>query len=232
MATTKIRNGQINVTTDFDINSNKLTNVATPTSSTDAANKAYVDNVAAGLRDPKDAVRVATTANITLSGTQTIDGVSVVAGDRVLVKNQSTASQNGIYVCASGAWARSSDADTSAEVTQGLSCLVVEGTVNANRTYTISTADPITLGTTDLTFVQTGGITVTHVTRETPSGLINGSNTSYTLANTPTSGTEEVFLNGILQQVGAGNDYTISGGTITMLTAPASGDRLLVNYRY
>ena len=69
------------------------------------------------------------------------------------------------------------------------------------------------------------------VTRETPTGTVNGSNTIFTLAATPTAGTEEVFLNGILQEPGAGNDYTISGATITYLAAPLTGDRLRVNYR-
>jgi hypothetical protein len=67
-------------------------------------------------------------------------------------------------------------------------------------------------------------------TRETPTGSINGSNTTFTLANTPLSGTEEVFLNGILQDAGAGNDYTISSATITMLSAPLSGDKIRVTY--
>lgn len=68
------------------------------------------------------------------------------------------------------------------------------------------------------------------VTRETPSGTVNGSNTAFTLANTPTVGSEQVFLNGILQEPGAGNDYTISGTAITYLTAPVTGDRLRVTY--
>ena len=75
----------------------KITGLATPTSDQDAATKAYVDTVAQGL-DVKGSCRVGTTANITLSGTQTIDGVAVIAGDRVLVKNQSSAAENGIYI--------------------------------------------------------------------------------------------------------------------------------------
>ena len=69
------------------------------------------------------------------------------------------------------------------------------------------------------------------VTRETPSGTVNGSTTAFTLANTPLSGTESVFLNGVLQDSGAGNDYTISGATITFASAPATGDKIRVNYR-
>lgn len=232
MAATKVRNGQILITSDFDHASQKIINLATPTGASDGATKGYVDAVAAGLRDPKDSCRVATTANITLSGTQTIDGVSVIAGDRVLVKNQTTASENGIYVCASGAWARSTDADSDAEVTSGMSTFISEGTAGAGKTYVLSTADPIILGTTSLTFVQTGGASQNFAVRETPSGAVNGVNTSFTLANTLVSGSEEVYLNGLLQEPGAGNDYTISGATITYLTAPVTGDRVRVSYRY
>ena len=59
---------------------------------------------------------------------------------------------------------------------------------------------------------------------------MNGSNTSFTLANTPTAGTVSVYLNGIYQEAGAGNDYTISTNTITYLTAPVTGDKIRVNY--
>jgi hypothetical protein len=69
------------------------------------------------------------------------------------------------------------------------------------------------------------------VDRETPSGSVNGSNTAFTLANTPVSGSEHVYLNGLLQEPGAGNDYTISGSTITYLTAPQTGDKIRVSYR-
>lgn len=103
----------------------------------------------------KEPVRVATTANVTLSGAQTIDGVACVAGDRVLVKNQSTGSQNGIYVVASGAWSRASDMNSSAESLAGLGVRVNEGTTNADTSWALTTDDPITLGTTSLTFART-----------------------------------------------------------------------------
>lgn len=141
---------------DVSINSQKITNLAAPTADSDAATKAYVDASRSGL-DVKDSVRVATTANITLSGTQTIDGVAVIAGNRVLVKNQSTASANGIYVVAAGSWSRSSDADTDAEVTAGMFTFVEEGTTNADSGWVLSTNNPITLGTTALTFAQFSG---------------------------------------------------------------------------
>jgi hypothetical protein len=77
----------------------------------------------------------------------------------------------------------------------------------------------------------TGGLTNHFVTREVPTGLINGSNVTFTLANTPVAGTECIFLNGLLQNVGAGNDYTISGATITFVVAPETGSVILVNYQ-
>lgn len=134
----------------------RITNVATPVADSDAANKGYVDAIRQGL-DVKESVRVATTTNITLSGTQTIDGIAVIAGDRVLVKNQTTASQNGIYVVASGAWARATDFDTSAKVTSGAFTFVEQGTVNADSGWVLTTDGTVTLGTTLLTFVQFSG---------------------------------------------------------------------------
>lgn len=141
---------------NVSLNSHKITNLLDPTAAQDAATKFYVDAVATGL-DVKASCRVATTANITLSGAQTIDGVSVIAGNRVLVKNQSTASDNGIYVCAAGSWSRATDADASAEVTGGMFVFISEGTVNASTGWALATADPITLGSTNLTFTQFSG---------------------------------------------------------------------------
>lgn len=136
------------------ITATTVTGLSDPTSDTDAANKRYVDGAVAGLAW-KEPVHAATTANITLSGTQTIDGHALVAGDRVLVKNQTTASENGIYVVASGSWTRATDADTSAEI-WGAATLIQEGG-QANTQWILTTPLPITVGSTALTFVQFGG---------------------------------------------------------------------------
>lgn len=143
-------------TASVSLNSQKITNLATPTADTDAATKAYVDASRSGL-DVKASCRAATSTNITLSGTQTIDGVVLVAGDRVLVKDQTTASANGIYVVAAGAWSRSTDADTDAEVHAGMFTFIEEGTLYADSGWVLSTNNPIVVGSTSLTFAQFSG---------------------------------------------------------------------------
>ena len=120
------------------------------------ATEEYVNSVQQGL-DVKQSVRAATTANITLSGLQTIDGVSLSAGDRVLVKNQSNSVNNGIYVVAVGSWTRATDANVTANVTAGLFTFVSEGTQNADSGWILTSDDAITLGTSTLTFVQFSG---------------------------------------------------------------------------
>jgi len=125
-----------------------------PIANTDIANKQYVDAVAQGL-NPKQAVKCATTANITLSGLQTIDTYTTLAGDRVLVKNQSTASENGIYVAGSSTWLRATDMDTWSEV-PGAYTVILYG--NQAQTGWVSTsADTGTINVTAITFVQFSG---------------------------------------------------------------------------
>ncbi len=135
--------------------------VADPTDAAHIATKGYVDAARQGL-DVKDSVRVASVAPVAIASAleagDVIDGVTLVAGDRVLLKDQSTASENGIYVAvASGAASRATDADTSAKVTTGMFTFVAEGTVNGDNGFVLTTNDTITLGTTGLTFVQFSG---------------------------------------------------------------------------
>lgn len=149
------KDGSVAFTADQSFGGNKVTNVGTPTSNTDAATKAYVDSVAQGL-SVKTAVRVATTANITLSGTQTIDGVVLSAGDRVLVKNQTTTTENGVYDVSGGAWSRSTDSDTGAELVNAFYFVTLGTTLQATG-WTQSTPGPITIGSTAIVFNQFSG---------------------------------------------------------------------------
>jgi hypothetical protein len=102
--------------------------------------------------DNKQSVRVATTANIALYGLQVLDGVTLVAGDRVLVKNQNTAKDNGLYAAAAGNWSRTADADTNAEVTSALLVSVEQGATQADSRWQLITDATIVLGTTALAF--------------------------------------------------------------------------------
>lgn len=362
-----------------------------PVSPNHLATKGYVDGVAQSL-DIKASVKVATTGNITLSGAQVVDGITVGVTDRVLVKNQTNAAENGIYIVSAGVWSRSVDADSGAEVTSGMFTFVEQGTVNTNTGWALKTAGTITLNTTALEFTQfsgagsfvsgsglirtgnqidivstNGGIVVNpdsvsltladtsleivptglkladlpaasilvgnaqnkatavsmtglvnvdgtgtttinlsmgrvfvgdgtnkavgvslsgplviatngttsinlptaklfigdatgkaqpvsisgeltvdqagvasftktvftsdrYVNRETPIGPIDGANTAFTLVNAPLLGTEMVFWNGMLLDEGLNNDYTIAGNIITLLFAPAVGEKVRVSY--
>jgi hypothetical protein len=133
----------------------------TPTDDAHAATKGYVDAARSGL-DVKQSVRVATTAPLTLASDlengDEVDGVTLATGDRVLVKDQSSGAENGIYVVqASGAAVRATDADSSAEVTAGMFTFVAEGSVNADSGWVLTTNDTITLNTTALAFAQFSG---------------------------------------------------------------------------
>ena len=126
---------------------------------TSLVSKEYVDAVKVGL-DFKDSVRVATTANISLStAPAAIDGVTLSSDDRVLVKDQSTGSQNGLYVFngSGSAMTRATDADANAEVTSGMFTFVTEGSTNADSGFVLTTDGSITVGTTALAFAQFSG---------------------------------------------------------------------------
>jgi phage-related tail fiber protein len=145
-----------------DLKSQKIVQLAPGSATTDAATYGQLLDAIRGL-DVKDPVRVTTTTNITLSGTQTIDGVAVVGGDRVLVKNQTTQSQNGVYVVSAGAWSRATDADDGTEVTNGFSVAVLEGTnkgtgsaIGTPVQYVLTNTGAITIGATALNFSMVG----------------------------------------------------------------------------
>ena len=135
-----------------------LWNVGTPTTATDAANKGYVDSVAQGL-DVKASCRVASAAPVTLAAPgATLDGVTMVAGDRVLLMGQTAGAENGIWQWNGAAVAmnRTTDADTSAKVTPGMFTFAEEGT-NGDKGWVLTTNAPIALGSTALTFAQFSG---------------------------------------------------------------------------
>ncbi|WP_405647453.1 phage tail protein [Pseudomonas sp. Ld6] len=119
------------------------------------ATRAYVDGKVLeeiNKLDSKQSVRAATTANIALAGLQAVDGVALVAGDRVLVKNQAAAKDNGLYIVSAGAWARTADADSNAEVTSAMLVSVEQGATLADTRWQLITDGAIVLGTTLLTF--------------------------------------------------------------------------------
>lgn len=153
----------------IDMALNKIINLGAPTADTDAATKKYVDDRVNGL-NWKDEVRAASVANITLTGPgATIDGVTMVNGDRFLAKDQTTGSQNGIYIWNGAAVAatRASDADTAAELLAA-TVRVVSGTVNANTQWN-QTAAVTTIGTDTVTFV--GQTTSAPSASETTAGI-------------------------------------------------------------
>lgn len=198
----------------YEPNSNKSANSALGTSDTlyptQNAVKTYVDTlrtyVDANLQglDPKASVHATTTGNITLSGIQVLDGITTVVGRRYLVKNQTLGYQNGIYVCASGSWTRSADADISAEVSSGMYTFIEEGTTQGATGWNLITVGTIVLGTTALTFSQFGAA----FSYTAGSGIgINGN----VISATPYTAGSGISV--------AGNVISVSGLTFASLTS-------------
>lgn len=121
---------------------------------TDAYNKTEIDTFIQGFK-PKTEVKLATTVNITLSGAQTIDGISAIVGDRVLVKNQTTQSENGIYVVSATTWTRATDSDSALELT-GSYCFVSQGSTQSDTGWYMN-SDSVVLGTTSIVWIQFTG---------------------------------------------------------------------------
>lgn len=191
------------------ITGGSVTGMGSPSSGSDVATKTYVDNLVAGLKT-RIITRVATTANVDLTADlqngDTIDGITLVTGDKVLVKNQSSASANGIYdVVASGTATRNTDYDTIAELA-GQIVVVQEGTTNGDTIYLCTTDTDATLGSSDITFTiiepaNTG--TVTSV------AVADSGSSEFTITGSPvtSSGTISLAVNSI-------NATKIGSGTV------------------
>jgi len=229
----------------INMGTNQINNLAMAgvPASTDAVNVAYVQNLVQGL-SWKQEVQAATTANITLSGLQTIDTYTTIAGDRILVKNQSTASQNGIYIAAAGAWTRSTDANTSAELISA-AMFVSQGSVNLNTAW-VQTDGTLVLGTSAVTFAQFAGagsysagtgLTLTgNVFSVTTNGITNSlfrQSAANTIVGNPTGSTANVtditlgstltFVAGALQTVAMTGDVTSSANSFATTVAKIQG---------
>lgn len=234
------RTGSVAMTGSLAMGNNKITGLQTATNTDEAVNLGQMNTAIAALNtvfDSAPSARAATTGNITISNpaTAVFDGVTLTTGQILFVRAQSAPAENGHYVfnTSGTALVRITQLDEWAEF-PGKWFAVEEGTTYADTVWLYTVNQGGTLGTTAITFVQiatTGLSSSNFVDQETPSGTVNGSNTAFTLANTPIAGSVHLWLENLLLYPGAGNDYTISGAAITMLTAPLTGERLRATYR-
>lgn len=213
-----------------------------PSGATSLVNKQWVEDVLAGVRDPKDAVRVASVANLNLSSMPSaVDGITLTTGDRFLAKNQTTASENGIYVYqgSGNAATRATDFDQTSEVTQGASCDVIEGTVNGVKRFLLTTPDPITVGTTSLTFVQIPTAATQVSFKRNVFVLAGGDITNGYVDLTNVAEHQSVMVwpdGGLLQRITS--DFTLTNPSNTRLTFAgdlldlAAADVLIVNFAH
>jgi hypothetical protein len=209
-----------NGTGHISVSNAQIKNVAEPTDDTDVATKYYVDAARSGL-DVKASVRLATTADITLSGVQTIDTKTTATGQRILVKDQESASENGIYVANDvGAWTRATDFDTNTEVTSGAFTFVEDGSVNQNAGFVVTTK-VVDVGTTaiDWTLFSASGTLIAG------DGLVKS---GYTLAvNVASDGGIEINSDSLrLKSSLAGDGLTYADG---VLSIGGTSNRIVVN---
>jgi hypothetical protein len=190
-----------------------------PMNANSLINKNYVDNLITGLTWKKE-VKAGTISNITLSGIQTIDSIALVAGDRVLVKDQTTQSQNGIYVVASGSWTRTTDADTTDEI-EGATVMVRLGTVNKDTQWTNTNSNEPVIGTDAIIFGQIAGAgTYTNGTGINLTANVFSLNKTYT-------DTLYVPYTGATANVDLGVSHTLSGGALNSTGGDGSSGQLL-----
>jgi hypothetical protein len=171
-----------------------ITGLGSPSASSDAATKNYVDEAVAGLRT-RVIAECASTANVNISNAleagDAIDGVTLVAGDRVLLKDQSTATENGLYLAvASGAASRDPEHDTIAELSGGL-IVVNQGTVNDNKIFLCTTDSTGSIGVTNITYTQ---VTPSNTGTVTSIGLADAGASEFTVANSPITSSGTITL--------------------------------------
>lgn len=199
---------------------------------------AYTDGVAQGL-DIKQSVRAIALTNLDLNGTETVDGVSLVAGNRVLVAGQTAPAENGIYIVDAGAWSRSPDANSDADVTAGMFTFVSEGTLYADTGWVLSTNDTVVLDTTPLNFTQFSaagvvvagaGLTKTGNTLDVGAGdgiSVAADSVAVLLGTDPglefVSGALEAKVSGVVTKGAGGLAVTVDGTTVS-----DAGDELSV----
>jgi len=196
-----------------------ITGMGSPSGSSDVTTKSYVDSLVAGLKT-RIITRVATTANISLTtdleNGDTIDGITLVTGDKVLVKNQTSASENGIYdVVASGTASRNTDYDTITELA-GQIVVIQEGTTNGDTIYLCTTDSDATLGTSDITFTKVEPANTGTVTSV---GLQDAGSSEFTITGSPitSSGNISIAVNSI--DVSKVSGATTNGFAIAMAIA-------------
>ena len=236
------RDGSVAMTGALNMGGQKITNVQTGSANNDAVNVGQLNAALGSLNQifkAKPNARAGSVANVVLSNpaTSIFDGVTLIAGELLLLKNQTASAENGLYTFngSASALTRVASMDVWLEVS-GATVVVEEGTVNADTMWLCTANTGGTLGTTPIAFTQiptnSGGLTASNfIDKEVPAGAINGANVTFTLSNTAVSGSEHVYLNGMLQESGSGNDYTITGAVITFLSAPLSGEKIRTSYR-
>lgn len=236
------KDGSVAITGVLDFGNQQTANVPTPLTANAISNKAYVDakiDALSSIFDSKPSAKAATTGNITITnpGTAIFDTITLsgVGTDILFVRNNTAPAENGLYYFngSAAALTRVPSMDAWNEI-PGAFFAVEQGATYADTLWLCTADAGGTLGTTAVTFfnIPTSGLSQSNfVSQETLAGVVNGSNVTFTHANTPIVGSEQINIGGVILAVGAGNDYTISGSIVTMLVAPLTGEVIRSSYR-